>query len=146
MRSQWICLITVVVFVLCAGLPSTALADMEVRVPFMHLHYESMGIDNSGPIKADVLQDKNGIFGLKVFAFGSIYAITKSQLETINGYKFNAVGVSYSRGYPNVGGRTIYVLLYQIFSTGSQMAAMVVIRERGAPKIIIVRQQPKNSD
>jgi hypothetical protein len=121
------------------GFPRVVMADMEGRMPFAHVQYNSAGIDNSGPIKVDVYQNKNGISGLKILAFGSPHVVTKSQLGVIDEYQFNSVGVSYSRGYPNVGGRTVYILLYQVFSSGTQAVAMVVIREHGDPKVIVIR-------
>jgi hypothetical protein len=115
------------------------MADMEGRVPFTHAHYESSGIENSGAIKVDAFQDAHGISALEILAFGSMHSITKAQLGAIGGYKFNSVGVSYSKGYPNVGGRrTFYVLLYQVFSSGSQATVMVVIREYEAPKVVVI--------
>ena len=134
--SRWFFLVE---FVLCAGFPKVAMADMEGRVPFVHVHYDSLGIENSGPIKVDAFQDEQGVARLEILAFGSTTAIAKPQLGVIDKYKFNSIGVSYSRGYSNVGGRTVYVLLYQAFSSGSQAVAMVVIREHGAPTVTIIK-------
>jgi len=108
-------------------------------MPFAHVHYDSLGIENSGPIKVDVFQDEHGVSRLEILAFGSTRVITKPQLGVIDEYKFNSVGVSYSRGYSNVGGRTVYVLLYQVFSSGPQAVSMVVIRERGTSKVTVIK-------
>lgn len=137
--SQWTLLIAIVVLLSCLALPRSAMADMEGRIPFAHIQYDSLGIDNSGPIKIDVIQDKNGVHELEVLAFGAVHTIAKDQLGVIKGYNSNAVGASYSRGYPNIGGKTVYVLLYQVFSSGTQAVAMVVIREHGSAKVIIVK-------
>lgn len=137
--SQWLVLMTTALLGLAATLPMSAMADMEGRAPFTHVHYESAGIDNSGPIKVDVTQDTHGVAALEVLAFGSTHPITKDQLGAISGYKFNSVGVSYSKGYSNVGGRTFYVLLCQVFSSESQPVAMIVIREYGPPKVVAIK-------
>jgi len=139
--SQWIFLIAVIVLVSCMAFPTAAMADMEGRMPFAHIQYDSTGIDNSGPIKIDVFQDKDGVHDLKIFSFGALHTMTKDQLRVINGYMFNAVGASYSMGYPNIGGKTVYVLLYQVFSSGAQAVAMVVIRQHADAKVIIVKSQ-----
>lgn len=132
-------LIVGVALILFMGFPNVARADMEGRMPFAHVQYNSAGLDNSGAVRVDVFQDKKGIYELKVFAFGTLHTVTKAQLGVINGNVFNAVGVSYSRGYPNVGGRTVYVLLYQVFSSGAEAVAMVVIREHGNAQIVAVK-------
>lgn len=132
-------LIVGVALILFMGFPTFAMADMEGRMPFAHIQYDSAGLDNSGPVRVDVFQGKNGISELKIFAFGALHTVAKAQLGAINGHVFNAVGISYSRGYSKVGGRTVYVLLYQVFSSGAKAVAMVVIREHGNAQVVAVR-------
>lgn len=121
---------------LCGGLANTARADMEERLPLSHIQLDSPGFDNSGPIHVDLSQDQKGISELTITAFGKIRTVPKAQLATIAGSVFNIVGVSYSHGYANARGRYVYVLLYQGFSSGVQVAAIVAVPERGEVQVI----------
>lgn len=133
--TKWFSLIAVAVLISCVGFPSFAKADVEGRMPFAHVQYDSAGLDNSGPVSVEVFQDKKGIYELKVSAFGTLHTVTKAKLAAISGYTFNAVGISYSRGYPNTGGRSVYVLLYQVFSSGAEAVALVTITEHGGVRV-----------
>lgn len=133
--SQRLFLIAAATLGFCGGLANTARADVEGRLPLAHIQLDSPGLDNSGPVHIDLSQDQNGISELRVTAFGKIRTITKAQLATIGGSVFNVVGVSYSKGYTNAGGRNVYVLLYQGFSSGVQVAAIVTVPERGDVRV-----------
>lgn len=139
MLVQRFCLIVVVASISFLGFPGVAKADMEGRMPFTNVQYSSAGIDNSGRIRIDAFQDKDGLYKLKVFAFGRTRTVTKARLTAINGYVFNAIGISYSRGYTNTGGRSVYVLLYQLFASGPTLAAVVTITEHDAVRIDIIK-------
>ena len=129
-------LIIVAVLTSCVGFPSSAKADEEGRMPLTHIQFDSAGLDNSGPVHIDVSQDQDGISELKVSAFGKLQTVTKPQLAAISGSVFNVVGVSYSRGYTNTGGRNVYVLLYQGVSSGAELAAIVTVKEHGDVRVI----------
>lgn len=133
-------LIVIATFGSLSLFPHTAKADEEGRLPIAHIQLDSPGLDNSGPIHIDVFQDTTGISKLKVSAFGKLCTATKTQLAAINGDVFNIVGASYSRGYLNTGGRSIYVLLYQGFSSGAQVSAVVTVTERGDVRVKVGRR------
>jgi hypothetical protein len=136
---QRFALICVAIIGSCVGFPNSADADEEGRLPIAHMYFDSEGLDNSGPININALQDSTGISELKVSAFGKLNTVTKAQLVALSGRVFNAVGASYSRGYANTGGRSVYVLLCQGFSSGMEVAAVVTITERGDVRIRAIR-------
>lgn len=117
------------------GLENAARADVEGRLPLARIQLDSPGLDDSGPVHIGLSQDENGIAELRVTAFGKIRTVTNAQLDTIGNSVFNVIGVSYSRGYTNAGGRNVYVLLYQAFSSGVQVSAVVTVPERGDVRV-----------
>jgi hypothetical protein len=123
------------------GFPNSADADEEGRLPLAHMYFNSAGLDNSGPINIDALQDSSGISELKVSAFGKLNTVTKAQLAVIGGRAFNAMGASYSRGYAITGGRSVYVLLCQGFSSGMEVAAVVTVTERGDVRVKAIQSK-----
>lgn len=135
MRSWQILFLIAATLGFCGGLANTARADMEGRLPLAHIQLDSPGLDNFGPVHIDLSQDQNGISELRVTAFGKIRTVTKAQLAAISGSVFNVAGLSYSMGYTNAGGRNVYVLLYQGFSSGVQVAAVVHVPERGDVRV-----------
>ncbi|MGH8307179.1 MAG: hypothetical protein ACRER0_02815 [Gammaproteobacteria bacterium] len=137
--QQWFSVMVVAVLISCVGFTSSAKADVEGRMPFAHIQYNSTGLDNSGPVNVEVFQNSNGIYELKVSAFGTLHTVTKAQLEAISGHMFNLVGISYSRGYPKTGGRSVYVLIYQGFSSGAEVAAIVTVTEHGGVRVRGIR-------
>jgi hypothetical protein len=137
-RKRWF-LILIAALASCWALPNLANADEEGRLPLAHMQFDSLGLDNSGPINVQAAQDSTGITELKVSAFGKLHTVTKAQLAPISGYVFNAIGVSYSRGYPNTGGRSVYVLLCQGFSSGAEVVAVVTIAKRGDVRVRAVK-------
>jgi hypothetical protein len=133
-----------VVLTLCVCFTNYAKADEEGRLPLSNIRFDSGGLDNSGPIRVEVIQDSNGIVELKVSAFGRIRRVATTELTAITGRVFNLVGASYSRGYPNTGGRSIYVLLYQGFSSGAEASAVVTILESGDVRVRTIARSDRN--
>ena len=140
----FICRLFMAVLTSCVCFTNYARADMEGRLPLSDIRFDSGGLDNSGPIHVEVLQDSNGIVDLKVSAFGRTRRVTKAELAAITGRVFNLVGASYSRGYSNTGGRSIYVLLYQGFSSGAEASAFVTFSEQGDVRVSSAAQSDKN--
>lgn len=134
--AQRLFLIVAAALGFCGGATNTAHADVEGPLPLAHIQLDSPGLDESGPVHIDISQDQDGISELKVSAFGKLQTVTRSQLAAISGSMFNVVGMSYSRGYTNTGGRNVYVLLYQGVSSGAQVAAIVTVKEHGDVRVI----------
>lgn len=112
-----------------ALLPGYAYADEEGRMPLTHLQFDSRGLDNSGPVRVEATQSDGGLTDLKVSAFGKTQVATHTQLSALDGKIINSIGITYSRGYANGGGRNIYLLLCQGFSSGVQVVAVVTVTE-----------------
>lgn len=110
-------------------LPSYAVADQEGRMPLSHVQLDSIGLDNSGPVHVEATQSENGLTDLRVTAFGKTQVATPAQLASLGGKIANSIGITYSRGYANVGGRSVYLLLCQGFSSGVRVIAVVTITE-----------------
>jgi hypothetical protein len=119
------------------GFPYPARADQEGRLPIGRIQLDSPGMDDSGPVHIEVFQDSKGISELEISAFGKLHKVMNSQLAVVSGHEFNGVGVSYSKGYTNLGGRNVNVLLYEGFSSGTQLIAIVSIQEHGEVRIRI---------
>jgi len=132
-------LVMIVAFAVCWNPFRYANADEEGRVPLANIQFNSAGLDNSGPIQVEATQNQQGISQFKVSAFDSIRSLTQSQLMPIEGHIINAIGVSYSRGYTNSGGRRFYVLLLQGFSSGAQVVAVVTIAEHGEIRVKVIK-------
>jgi hypothetical protein len=115
--------------------PGDAQADQEGRMPLTHLQLDSTGLDNSGPVHVEATQSEHGISELKVAAFGKTQVATPAQLAALGGQIINSIGLTYSRGYATTGGRTVYLLLCQGFSTGSQIIAVVDVTEAAGIRI-----------
>ncbi len=119
----------------CAVSPRVAHADVEGRMTLMKSELDSAGLDNSGPVHVEAGQSDQGITELRVSAFGKLQTLTSSQLAALAGRTFNSIGLSYSRGYPDAGGRSIYLLLCQGFSPGVKVVAVITVRERGPVRV-----------
>jgi hypothetical protein len=118
--------------VLCgSGYALPARADMEGQMPPSHIQYDSQGLDNSGPVHVEAVQDAGGITELRVTAFGSPRVFQGTQLAALRGDLFNALGVSYSRGNSIAGGRNVYILLCKVYSSGAEIVAIVTVPEKG---------------
>ena len=119
----------------CVAFCMPAVADEEGRVPLARIQFDSVGLDNSGPVHVEVTQSAQGVTEMNVSAFGSVHNLPLDQLATIKGLIFNTVGVTYSQGYAIVGGRSVYILLCQGFSSGVSVLAIVTVKEKGPSRI-----------
>ena len=120
-------------------LPGSACADEEGRMPLAHLQLDSKGLDNSGPVHVEATQSESGLTDLRVSAFGKIQIATPAELSALSGKIVNSIGITYSRGYTTGGGRNIYLLLCQGFSSGVRVIAVVTITERKGIRISAMR-------
>lgn len=75
---------------------------------------ESEGIGSSGPVKISGEKNQRGEFvSLTVEAFSQKYEISPENLAKIRETSFNGIQISYCGGYPELGGRVIY-LIFQL--------------------------------
>lgn len=128
MSRMWQCLLGILV-VLAALLSPSARADEEGRVTLTHIQFDSQGLDNSGPIHVEATQSDQGVTQLSVSAFGKTQVLNAAQMAEIGRNSFNDIGLTYSRGYPESGGRNVVLLLCQGFSSGVKVVAVVTVTE-----------------
>ena len=128
-------LVFAVAIVSCGGYPCPVRADVEGRMPPSHIQFESGGVDNSGPVHVELNQTAAGLSEIRVTAFGSLHILPAAQLAGLQGRHFNALGVTYSRGYSIAGGRSVYILLCEAFSSGANVAAVVTLTEKGGVRV-----------
>jgi hypothetical protein len=121
--------------VFCAVFSRDVRADMEGRMTLSKIQLDSAGLDTSGPVHVEANQSDHGITQLKVSAFGKVQTLTPSQLASLGGHTVNTIGLSYSRGYPNVGGRSVYLLLCQGFSSAVKVVAVITVTEQGGVRV-----------
>lgn len=98
-------------------------------MPLAHLQLDSNGVDNSGPVHIEATQTKAGLTDLRVSAFGKTQIATPAELAALDGKIINSIGITYSRGYTSSGGRNLYLLLCQGFSSGIRVVAVVTVTE-----------------
>ena len=110
-------------------------ADEEGMVMLTKIEAASTGLDNSGPVHVEASQSAHGLTQLTVSAFGKLQSLSLAQLSSLAGQTFNSIGLSYSRGYPETGGRSVYVLLCQGFSSGIRVFEVVTVTESGCVRV-----------
>jgi hypothetical protein len=135
LTGRYLFLILLTSITAIALFPCDARADEEGRMPLSHLQLDSKGLDNSGPVHVEATQSERGIGNLSVSAFGRNQALTPAQLASLSGKTFNSIALTYSRGYPNTGGRNVFLLLCQGFSSGVKVIAVVTVTENGGIRI-----------
>jgi hypothetical protein len=114
---------------------SVAVADVEGILALGTFRIESPGIGDSGPITLSGSQGHEGIQSLTVQAFGKQLSLSPAQLQGLHSVVFNGVQLSYSGGYKQLGGRTIYVTFSKGFTSGVVGRHLVEITESGTVRV-----------
>jgi hypothetical protein len=122
-------------FVACAVGLCDVHADEEGQMVLTRLQLDSIGLDNSGPVHVEATQAEHGVTQLSVSVFGRLYTLKPPQLTAFHNHIINSVGLTYSRGYPNTGGRNVFLLLCQGFSSGIKVFAVVTVAENGGARV-----------
>lgn len=105
-------------------------ASEEGALAMASFTFQSNGID-SGPVTVTGAQSVTGISALTIKAFGRDFTLTGTQLQQLKGVMVNAVQLSYETGYPQTGGRTVYLQLSMGFTSGIAAGKRVIVKERG---------------
>jgi len=139
MNPTWklLLIIVSVCFTAFTLFPCDARADEEGQMPLTRMQFDSAGLDNSGPVHVEATQSEHGMTQLSVSAFGKVYTLLPAQLAAFGDHTFNSIGLTYSRGYPNTGGRNVFLLLCQGFSSGIKVFSVVTIAEKGGIRVDI---------
>lgn len=126
-----------VLFIAILAIVTTAaVASQEGILPLSSFHLESCGIGSSGKVVVDGRQnEKAEILSLKVTAFGKDYVIPKEKLSGLAELHGNGIRISYEAGYPEVGGRTVYIQLQMGFTSHTRMQALITVSEDGKVEV-----------
>lgn len=129
--------VLLILFLIALGVtfPRDVRADVEGRMTLSRIELDSAGLDNSGPVHVEASQSDKGTSQITISAFGKLQTLTPSQLALLGGRTFNSIGLSYSRGYSNTGGRSVYLLLCQSFSSGAKVVAVITATEQGGVRV-----------
>lgn len=72
-----------------------------------------------------------GVGSLNVTAFGQSFVLNSSQLAQLRSLSVNGIQISYEAGYPQFGGKTIYLVFSKGFTSSLRESKLVTIKERG---------------
>ena len=115
---------------LLAGLLiGTAIGSEEGVLVLRTFQFESR--DESGPVVVSGTQSAAGIRRVSIKAFGKSVTLPRADLRKLRGLLVNGVQLSSEGGYPELGGRTIYLVLSTGWTSGVDRAKMIVMKERG---------------
>lgn len=118
---------------------STALhASQEAAIAFQKLHFEAR-LPDDGLVVIEATQDTQGMQRFVVQAFGRSHQLTTAQLHDLDG-RYNSIQVSGEEGYPELGGRTLYIKLSMSFTSSTpRRIKYVVINQAGT---VAVKDRP----
>ncbi len=112
--------------------PDGASASKEGELPWSSCTLHSDGIGASGPVDVAATYANAQVTSLTVRAFGREYNLSQAQLQQLKGAYLNGMQLRYEPGYVELGGRTVYVLMYASSApAGTRMAKRVSVTERG---------------
>jgi hypothetical protein len=114
---------------------SLALASQEGVLTFGSFRIESPGIGNSGAVIVTGRQGAKGVEGVHIEAFGKRFDLSRDQLQALQGAMLNGLQLSYEEGYKELGGRTLYLVFSQGFTSGVVLQRVVTVTEDGAVKV-----------
>lgn len=108
-----------------------ALASAEAVLVLSSFNVHSAGIGESGPVDISGAYADAALRKLAIKAFGREFVLTPAQLKQLAGAYVNGIQLTYEDGYPEVGGRTVYIVLSTGFTSGTRSAKRITLNERG---------------
>jgi hypothetical protein len=109
---------------------SCCYASQEGIIQANEISFHSNGIQNSGPIHVQMNSGKSGaITSFSIFAFGKPYSLTNAELSKIPKNLYNGLNVTYERGYLDLGGQTLYIVLSSRFSGATRFETIITFTE-----------------
>jgi len=113
-----------------------AFASKEGVLKLNTFSLESKGIAEFGPVKVVGEQsEQNEVKSLSVEAFGKKIELKPEDLSKIPKQPYNGIQLSYEQGYPEMGGKTVYITLQFGFTSQVKQRVLVTITEKGEIKI-----------
>lgn len=113
------------------AMPVSTMASQEGILAMGELRVTSPGIDDSGQIVVTATRGPEGFSALEVQAFGRVTRLTEGQLARLQGEFVNGVQLSYEAGYKELGGRTVYIVLSKVFTSGLRETQTLSVNEQG---------------
>ena len=95
---------------------SSVAASEEGAFTLRKFRFESF--DESGPVVVSGTQGDKGIESLEIRALKKTFTLTPAQLKQLRGLIVNGMQLSGEGGYPQFGGRTVYLILSFGFTSG----------------------------
>jgi hypothetical protein len=118
-------------FALLAFLGSShARASQEGAMALSSFSFQSTGVD-WGTVSVSGTQNATGITALTIKAFRRDFVLTRAQLQELKGVIVNGFQLSGEGGYPELGGKTVYLQLSMGFTSGVHSGKRVIVNERG---------------
>ena len=128
--SLFMCLLCAVLVPLALAQP--AYASKEGGLSLYTVKLDSPGMHDSGPVHVEMKRSDEGIESLRVFAFGKTETAPSALLASIKQKRWlNGVQLSWERGYPEMGGKTIYLSLTEGGTAGVVVVAVIGFSEGG---------------
>jgi len=130
-----------IIITLLIAFAYSAIASKEGILAFSSFRLASAGIGSSGEVVVEGRQDAEGqITALTINAFGKNYVVPKEQLTKLAELRSNGIRISYEHGYPELGGRTVYIQLQMGFTSSTRMEALISLSENGEIKVGNIQQ------
>ena len=133
-------------FLILFSIATSAFASKEGILAFSEFRLESPGIGSSGKVVIEGHQnEKAQIVALKRNACGTNYIIPKEMLAKLTDITSNGIRISYEHGYPELGGRTIYIQLQMGFTSFVRKEALITLTENGKVEVsdVQTKEEPK---
>lgn len=124
-------LVGIVIAAIMIFTATSALAVKEGILIWSNFSIESLGLDTSGPVKFSGTQSSDGITSLRINVFRREIVLNPSQISQLRGFSVNSIGLSYSRGYTKLGGRTLYITISKSSTSGSEVTKTIEFNEQG---------------
>jgi hypothetical protein len=101
-------------------------------MPLSKFKFECRGLAVFGNVVVEGEQNTHRRWAwMRITAFDRIFEIDQKELQKLGEYAPNGVLVTSEMGYPELGGRTLYLQLLMGFSSGIRQRAMISVTEDG---------------
>jgi len=124
-----------IAFAIALSSSLAAVASKEGVLRLSEFRLTSPGIGQSGAVVVSGEQNANQFVSLTVQALGRTASLSKDQLTKLRGGFVNGLQISYEGGHRELGGRTVYIVLFKGFTSGPQETQLISINEQGTVEV-----------
>jgi len=121
-------------------MPLEVFSSQVALLPISKFEVATVGKGDSGAIRIFGTQSAQGIDSLTVEAFGRRMNLSQKDLAQLKGLFSNGLILSYEHLFPELGGRTVYLLFVDGFDANSDASCTVEVSESGTVR---TRRQPR---